>query len=193
MTDPSCPWSSAAAAIAARREREQTDELMARQLQAQCDEEADREAEEAAAASRRSAPSAPSDEDEDEEDDARITSGISCRPSPPDAAAAAAPVHASSSSASSSDAARFHRESALRRIANDGAAPTSGSGNGSASGSGGQSGQRRATLGLDPSAGDDLAFYLTRVAGQQNRCALSLGVILSGDVQRAILINCQKQ
>lgn len=176
MSDPSSPWSGAAAAIAARRQREQMDELLARQMQAQCDNEA------AAAAAARG-------EDGEGPDSSGSSSG--CSASPPvtrmghTVAAAATASAPASSSSSSSDAARALRESALRRIANDGAAPTRGSSGG------GPSGHRRATLGLDPSAGDELAFYLTRVAGQQNRCALSLGVILSGDVQRAILVNCQ--
>jgi hypothetical protein len=53
---------------------------------------------------------------------------------------------------------------------------------------------RRLLLGLEPrDPGDELGFFVSRVAGQQNRCAISLGVVLSGNVQRAILVNCQPQ
>ena len=170
-----------------------TDELLARQLQ---------------------------EEEEEEGGDGgggRRSNGVSVSPetmaaiAAVNAAASAVPAASASSSSSSSSsswasAARAARDQQLARIANE---SQTGSRSGSHSGGSGGSGSsphksRRSSsgggsggvdppainLGCDPSVGDETAFFLSRVSGQLNRCALSLGVMLSGDVQRCILINC---
>jgi hypothetical protein len=48
-------------------------------------------------------------------------------------------------------------------------------------------------LGLQPSQGEEVAFYPSRVSGQQNRAALGLSVILSGDIKRCMMFNCKQQ
>ena len=44
-------------------------------------------------------------------------------------------------------------------------------------------------LGIPPTLGDEVGFFFNRVHGQLNRCAMRLSMIISGDVQRAVLFN----
>ena len=74
---------------------------------------------------------------------------------------------ASSSSSSSS------RRDALRQLMQEGPSRQAGSNGGR----------------MDSAFGDENAFFVNRVAAQTNRCALSLSVLLSGDVRRCIMLN----
>jgi hypothetical protein len=74
----------------------------------------------------------------------------------------------SDSSGSLLDSAKFIRDEHLKRLLNSPLNPR-----------------------LSPNAGDEFAFYTNHICARVNRASISLSVILSGDVQRAILFNCQ--
>jgi len=45
---------------------------------------------------------------------------------------------------------------------------------------------------VSPSAGDEYGFLMNHIVSRVNRASISLGVILSGDVQRAVMFNCTR-